>query len=237
MDYTRMTQNGRWFGTLTAGGRKFEVTPDAWWGGKDHSWGVRPLGGEPPSAPPGGDVGPAGFFWTWTPVQFDDACLMYTCTENGDGSRWHTASALLYPWPDGRAPEQLTVVGHDLKLKPGTRLFDRGTLMVARRDGSPVKITMEPKSTIYMSGAGYAHLTPGWRHAQYHGPLTVEGETWDLTDPAVMANVGAHTQTVCDYHVEGLGDLGVGHGVFEFLLLGSYEPYGFKQWNDVAPAS
>jgi hypothetical protein len=53
MDYTRMTQNGRWSGTLTVGGRTYEVSPDGWWGAKDHSWGVRPLGGEPQSAPPG----------------------------------------------------------------------------------------------------------------------------------------------------------------------------------------
>jgi hypothetical protein len=40
---------------------------------------------------------------------------------------------------------------------------------------------------------------------------------------------------VCDYHVEGL-DLGAGHGITEFLLLGTYTPYGFNQWSDVAPA-
>jgi hypothetical protein len=234
MDYTRMTQNGRWSGTLTAGGRTFNVTPDNWWGAKDHSWGIRPLGGEPPGAPPPGGGGLAGFFWTWTPIQFDDACLMFTCSEDGDGSRWHTASELLYPWKAERAPEQLTVLGHDLKLKPGTRLFDSGSLTVARRDGKPATIRMEPKSTIYMSGAGYAYLG-GWRHAQYHSPLAVEGETWDLTDVSLIPKLGVHTQTVCDFHVDGIDGLGVGHGAFEFLSLGAYEPYGFKSFADVAP--
>ncbi len=233
MDYTRMAQNGRWTGTLTAGGRTFKATPDKYWGAKDHSWGVRPLGGEPRSAPPP-DAARAGFFWTWTPIQCEGGSLMYTCSEDGDGSRWHTASELLFPWGDGRPPEQLVVVGHDLKLKPGTRLFDRGTLRAARRGGTPVTITMEPKTTLYMAGAGYSYMG-GWRHAQYHGPLAIEGETWDLTDPAVVAKAGVHTQTVCDFFIEGLGDIGIGHGVFEFLSLGVYEPYGFRTFADVAP--
>ncbi|MEX2245940.1 MAG: hypothetical protein WEC75_04570 [Dehalococcoidia bacterium] len=231
MDYTRMTQNGRWSGKLTAGDRTFDVAPDSWWGAKDHSWGIRPLGGDPPAAPPRDGQAP-GFFWTWTPVQFDDACLMYTCSEDGDGSRWHSAAELLRPYGKGE-PEHLTVVGHDLKLKAGTRLFDGGTLRMARRDGSPVAVTMQPKSTIYMSGAGYAYLG-GWRHAQYHGPLVVEGETWDLRDAETVRNAGIHTQTVCDYRVDGL-DVGAGHGVFEFLSLGAYLPYGFKTFADVAP--
>jgi hypothetical protein len=234
MDYTRMTQNGRWSGSLTAGGTTYDVTPDNWWGAKDHSWGIRPLGGEPPGPPPPGGGGLAGFFWTWSPMQFADACLMFTCSEDGDGSRWHTAAELLYPERAGKAPEPLAVVGHELKLKSGTRLFDRGAMLVARRDGSPVRITMEPKSTIYMAGAGYAYLG-GWRHAQYHGPaVTVEGETWDISDPAVVAKAGIHTQTVCDFNVEGIDGLGVGHGVFEFLSLGAYTPYGFNSFGDVA---
>lgn len=236
MDYTRMTQNGRWSGTLTVAGKTYEVTPDRWWGGKDRSWGIRPLGGEPPSAPPAGGGGLGGFFWTWTPIQFEGASLMYTCSEDGDGSRWHTASELIFPFGDDRAPEKLTVVNHELRLKPGTRLFDTGVLHVARRDGTPVTITMTPRSTIYMSGAGYAYLG-GWRHGQFHGPLVVEGETWDLQDPATLAKVGAHTQTVCDYAIDGIDGLGPGHGVFEFLLLGAYAPYGFKTFGDVAPAS
>jgi hypothetical protein len=233
MDYTRMTQNGRWSGSVTAGGRTFEVRPDTWWGAKDHSWGIRPLGGEPPAAPPPGGGGLGGFFWTWAPMQFDGACILYTCSEDGDGSRWHSAAEALYPYATAKDAEPLSVVGHELTLKPGTRLFESGRLQMARRDGTPVTVTMRPKTTIYMSGAGYAYLG-GWRHAQYHGELAVEGETWDLRDPAVVQKAGVHTQTVCDFETEGL-DVGTGHGVFEFLLLGAYEPYGFKTFGDVAP--
>jgi hypothetical protein len=234
MDYTRMTQNGRWSGTFTAGGRTYKVDPSQWWGVRDHSWGIRPVGGgEPPSAPAPG-AGPAGFYWVWSPTQFNDVCLMYTVSENPDGSRWHSAAELLYPRTSGRPPEPLTVLEHDFKLKSGTRLWERGSMKLARPDGALVEITMTPKTTLYMAGGGYSYAG-GWRHGQYHGPLVVEGETWDLTDPAIVAKAGVHTQTVCDYKVEGLGDVGTGHGIFEFLLLGSYFPYGLKTWSDVAP--
>ncbi|MDP9238894.1 MAG: hypothetical protein M3P30_16115 [Chloroflexota bacterium] len=234
MDYTRLTQTGRWSGTMTAGGRQFVVEPQSWWGARDHSWGIRPVGGgEQPSAPPPDSSGPGGFFWLWTPVQFEGASMMFTCSEDPDGARWHAAAELLHPYGKKLAPEPLTVVSHDIKMAPGTRTFERGSFTVARRDGSLAKVEMTPKSTLYMAGAGYAY-TGGWRHGQYHAPLAVEGETWDLGDATLLQRIGGQTETVCDYKVDGLGDLGTGHGIFEFLLLGAYAPYGFNRWNDVA---
>ncbi|MBF6599954.1 MAG: hypothetical protein IVW36_05545 [Dehalococcoidia bacterium] len=235
MDYTRLTQNGRWSGALTVAGRRFDVEPSTWWGARDHSWGIRGVGGpEPPSAPPP-DGGPVGFFWVWTPVQFDDACFMYTCSETADGTRWHAASELLFPYGQERPPEQLTVVAHDIVLRPGTRTFERGTLTVARRDGTQALVRMTPRTTLHMAGAGYSY-SGGWRHGQYQGPLVVEGEAWDLRDRALLQRVQGQSETICDYTVEGIDGLGTGHGIIEFLLLGAYEPYGFRQWSDVAPA-
>jgi hypothetical protein len=235
MDYTRLTQTGRWSGIFRAGDRTWDVTPDAWWGGRDHSWGIRPVGGgEPQSAPPPAG-GPGGFFWLWSPVQFSRASLMFTCSEDADGSRWHAASELIPSYGAGSAIEPLTVVSHDLELLPGTRTFSRGRLRLARRDGTPVTVTMEPKTTIYMAGAGYAYRG-GWRHGQYHAPLAVEGETWDLRDAELLRRIAGQTETVCDFTVDGIDGLGAGHSIFEFLLLGAYEPYGFRAWDDVAPA-
>jgi len=233
MDYTRLTQCGRWSGKVNVAGRTLEVDPKSWWGARDHSWGIRPVGdAEPQSAPPP-PSGPGGFFWVWSPVQFENAAMLITCSENGDGSRWHAATELVWAESTGKPPEPLTFVSHDIKMVPGTRTFQRGSVTLARRDGTPVTVRMEPKTTLYMAAVGYAYFG-GWRHGQYHGPLVVEGETWDITDKELLPRISGQTETVCDYHVEGLGDVGVGHGIIEFLLLGAYEPYGFKQWNDVA---
>jgi hypothetical protein len=233
MDYTRLTQTGRWTGKLNVAGTTYDVDPVNWWGGRDRSWGIRPVGGgEPPSAPPPGNP-PGGFFWLWSPIQFPEAGIMYTCSEETDGRRWHSAAELVHAYAKNQQAESLAVVAHDLKMISGSRRFDGGTLRLVRHDGAPVTVTVVPKTTLYMAGAGYAYLG-GWRHGQYHGPLVVEGETWDLTDEQLLPRISGQTETVCDYIVEGLGDIGTGHGIFEFLVLGAYEPYGFKTFGDVA---
>ena len=75
-------------GKLLARGRvrEFEVTPDHWWGSRDRSWGVRPVG-EP--EPPGirGTESPEGFFWLYVPMQFPGFSLFLSAQERQDGSR------------------------------------------------------------------------------------------------------------------------------------------------------
>jgi hypothetical protein len=43
-DTMRFAQTGCWSGTLEVGGEQIAVTPDRWWGTRDRSWGVRPVG-------------------------------------------------------------------------------------------------------------------------------------------------------------------------------------------------
>ena len=61
IDSCRLAQTGCWSGRLSVAGHDFDVTPDHWWGSRDRSWGVRPVG-EP--EPPGirGTESPEGFF-------------------------------------------------------------------------------------------------------------------------------------------------------------------------------
>jgi hypothetical protein len=48
-DSRRLSQTGRWSGTISVEGEDIEVTPDRWWGSRDRSWGIRPVGeSEPP---------------------------------------------------------------------------------------------------------------------------------------------------------------------------------------------
>lgn len=45
----RYAQTGRWSGWLEVDGTRHQVTPDRWWGSRDRSWGIRPVGEpEPP---------------------------------------------------------------------------------------------------------------------------------------------------------------------------------------------
>ena len=229
MDYTRLTQTGRWSGTLSAGGEEHRVEAGGWRGARVHSWGIRPVGDADRGGAPVRD-GPRGFFWNWAPIQFEDQSIMYTVSENHDGSRWHEAAARLYPYDAGREPDTLSVVRHALRLKPGTRIFDGGTVLLRESDGRETTLELEPLSLLHMAGAGYSYMGDLWRHGQYHGPLAVEGEVWDVTDPAFVAKLAGQTETVCRVRH---GDQ-TGYGIFEFILFGLYEPYGFTSLTDVA---
>ncbi|MEX1254480.1 MAG: hypothetical protein WEE64_09070 [Dehalococcoidia bacterium] len=228
MDYTRLTQVGRWEGTLTVGDKRYDVTPEAFWGARDRSWGIRPVGDREPASAPSGDGRMGGFYWNWAPVQFDDSAILYSVSEETDGRRWHEIAVRAFPYESEREPEQLRVVRHDIKMKPGTRVFDGGSLTLEGPDGRELVIEARPQRLLFMQGAGYAY-TSGWRGGQYHGPLVVEGERWDLNDPNAVERVHVQTETVCEYRV---GDK-VGYGPFELIVLGAYEPDGFKTPFDV----
>ena len=229
MDYRRLTQVGRWSGTLTVGGERLQVDHEGWRGARDHSWGIRPVGDREPGSAPARD-GARGFFWNWSPLQFDDFALMYTISEDADGSRWHEAAARLYPYGAEREPEPLEIVRHRLRLRPGTRLFDGGRVALRTREGKELEVSLEPLSLLHMAGAGYAYQGDLWRHGQYRGPLAVEGETWNISDSALVTRVAGQNEVVCKAEVEGQ----TGYGIFEFILFGLYEPYGFRSLTDVA---
>ena len=228
MDTSRLTQPGRWSGRLSVGGEQHQVGPDGWRGARDHSWGIRAVGGrEPAGAPAPG--GMRGFFWNWAPIQFDDHTLLYMLSENPDGSRWLQAATRLHPYDAGRDHEPLEIVRHDLRLKPGTRLFDGGTVLLREAGGRELSLEFEPLSLLHMAGAGYTQSADLWHHGQYHGELAVEGEEWDLTDAPTVARIGGQHETVCRAEADGR----TGYGIFEFILFGPYEPYGFKTPMDV----
>ncbi len=226
-DYLRLTQNGRWTGEITVAGRTFTVTPDRWWGARDHSWGIRPVG-EPEGRSGLTSQASRTFFWNWSPQQYPDFCLMYTVSENQDGSRWHQAGGILSPYRAGTEPVPFTAVRHRLRHVPGTRTFAGGELFLKAQDGRELHVTGRPLTTLHMSGVGYGG---DWRHGRYHGALAVEGVTWDLRDPETVRRVSGLHEVLCEWQVDGGA---TGYGVFEFLCAGPYDPYGWASPTDVA---
>ncbi len=219
-DYLRMTQCGRWTGAITVAGRTYEVTPDRWWGARDHSWGIRPVG-EPEGRTALHASAPRSFYWNWSPQQYPDFCLMYTVSEEQDGSRWHEAGGILPIVTSDGPPVGFTSVRHNLRVVPGTRAFDGGELFLTTEDGRELHVTGRPLTTLHMSGVGYGG---DWRHGIYRGPLAVEGERWNLSDPETVRRISGLHEVLCEWTVEG-GPTGL--GVFEFLCAGPYDPYGW----------
>jgi hypothetical protein len=155
---------------------------------------------------------------------------MYTISEDHDGSRWHEAAARIFGYDSELPQETLSVASHNLRLKPGTRTFDGGSIRLRESSGVEKELILEPLSLLHMAGAGYAYQGDLWRHGQYHGELAVEGETWDITEAALVAKIAGQSETVCRASIDGQ----IGYGIFEFILFGLYQPYGFRALTDVA---
>jgi len=225
MDYTRMTQHGAWTGTISFDGRTFEVTPNNWWGSRDHSWGIRNVGGrDPRGAPP--QVIPQ-FYWNWAPLNFEDLCTLYTVSEYADGSRWHQSGVAFTPYPN--ATETPCDVGYNLKFQSGTRwIADGSTITMTPKSGAePLEIRFQPLYQFLMQGIGYGH--PKWGHGMWVGPNEVAGD--EYTTAAESAIQHLHVQTVSKVTTgnrEGIG-------IFEIIVMGPHVPSGFKDLMDPAP--
>ena len=110
-DTMRFVQTGCWEGTLAVAGETFQVTPERWWGVRDRSWGVRPVGEpEPPGIRQG--EGQMDGMWNYAPMQFRDHSILYMCHERDNGERVLEEGVRIWHDP-ARAPEALGRPEHE----------------------------------------------------------------------------------------------------------------------------
>ena len=223
MDYTRMTQHGAWMGSIAIDGTSFEVRPDNWWGSRDHSWGIRNVGGRDPRGAPMTEA--PQFYWNWAPCNFEDRCTLFTTSEYSDGRRWHESGEILTPYPDGSSTA--AAVSHELVFQNGSRwIGDGAKITLTPAAGQPMEITFKPLYHFLMKGIGYGD--PKWGHGMWVGPDEQDGGEYTLTEETPMANL--HVQTVSQVKAgsrEGIG-------IFEIIIMGPYPRYGFKELMDPA---
>lgn len=225
MDYTRLTQNGAWSGTITLDGRKIPVDAKVR-GTRDRSWGIRPVGAPDPQPPhqPGGPQ----FYWLWAPMNFDKRVAFLHTNDDGDGAPWNRA-AVVDEIGGGR-----THYDHpqfELAYVPGTRRLAHATARLA--DNGP-SLRIEPMGkTFYMSGLGYTH--PVWGHGRDHGELEVACDVLDTATLNDNAPEHMHIQAISRATLDDGRTRTEGVGVLEQLLLGPHAPSGFKGLLDPAP--
>jgi hypothetical protein len=224
MDYTRLTQNGRYVGWLEIDGRRVPLAPETV-GTRDRSWGVRPIGA--PDAQPPAPPGIPGFFWQWTPMNFAGRSVFFHFTADSTGIPWNTRAVVC---PDGAGPAEMIETGDarmEVVFVDGTKHARSARLQIPMKDKPSIDIAFEPVVKFQMRGIGYIH--PKWGHGRYQGEKMVEREDIDLAglDPNAIENL--HIQAVCRLRLDQAGAPAErGLGVFEQLVLGPYAPYGFK---------
>ncbi len=221
MDYTRMTQNGRYTGWISVDGIREDI-PDGTLGTRDRSWGVRPIGERDPQPIPRTPT--PSFFWQWTPLNLEEGSLFFHINADPAGNPWNTRAA----W----APEGAGAGGaHEgqgfmrSSLQPGTRWPAGGELALVV-NGAPKSLTIEPIGRFQMKGLGYTH--PVWGHGIYQGPqLKVEREDFVLDRLDALAPENLHVQVPVR-----VGGDAQGVGVFEQLVIGPYAPLRLADFLD-----
>ncbi|APZ99021.1 hypothetical protein BWQ93_11350 [Sphingopyxis sp. QXT-31] len=221
MDYTRMTQNGRWSGWLSVGGEKIELS-DGWSGTRDRSWGVRPVGASEPQPPPEGNFNQ--FFWLWTPCNFGDRSLFFHSNDDGAGSPWNRRGVIA---GDSETSEDGTELhfadaSYAIQWTPGTRRIARMTAEL----GHGCALTLSPSGPVFaMSGLGYTH--PLWGHGLDHGPeLAVAHDSLTEAERGWGNPLAMHIQALVTAELVDGGTTHRGMGVLEQLFVGPHAPTG-----------
>lgn len=221
MNTMRFLQTGSWSGTLLLDGEEVAVTPDRFWGNRDRSWGVRPVG-EPEPGGIGGGL--SVFFWNYVVARFDDSTLVYMAQEDEHGRRSMEEAVRLRP--DGSA-EHLGRPEHSLRFAPGTRLLTGATV----KFGGGLSLEAEVLKPLHISrGTGYG-FDGDWRHGMYQGPdLVVQRHDFDTTAADIVPVPGAIVDNVARFTTSE-GE--TGYGLFEVMTMGPHAQY-FSAWDDLA---
>lgn len=231
MDLTRMTQNGTWSGKLRINGEDIEVGAN-WFGTRDRSWGVRPIGAPDPQP-----ILPAvqpQVYWIWTPTHFEDFAMYFHVNEDAAGDRWNTRMVVA---PDGAGHEgHVHLVDPRIKVnfKSGTRRMETSVLTAKDDQGREHKVSFEPFNTFQMKGIGYWH--PTFKHGACHGEqLVVQRESADISKLSWKNIEDLHIQALAKVRYEHPdGKVSEGVGAYEQLFLGPHNASGFVDMLDPA---
>ncbi|MFD5891955.1 hypothetical protein ACFWHQ_39240 [Streptomyces sp. NPDC060334] len=227
----RFVQAGNVTGTIRVRGEELTLTPGAWTGTRDRSWGVRPI--------PGEDGGRAaeehrteGFHWLWIPVRFEDRFLMVVVQEDADGHRILNEAVQVFPEGDDRHDVQLGWPHTDIRYRPGSRHPESAVVHLTDPARKPLELGVRVLNSSPLAvGAGYPPAAD-WQHGTWQGRAWTDRRVYDLSDPTAhpMAAFG-----VTDHSASFTLDGRVGHGIFEHGSFGRHDPSGFTDHTSVAP--
>jgi hypothetical protein len=232
MDYTRLTQNGTWAGSMSVQGKDIAVTPE-FVGTRDRSWGIRPVGA--------GDAQPQvperapQFYWIWIPLNFENHVSFYHINARADGSPWNESAVVTALSDDGLSEHtRMASCRSKLHFKSGTRHAKQTEVWMSDASGGESHLDLQVDYNFQMAGLGYTH--PEWGHGHYKGELAVGYETYDLANLDENEFHHLHVQAMSKAVLTlPDGSKHEGRGIVEQLIMGPHEPSGFTEMMDFAP--
>ncbi len=227
MDATRFAQFGRWSGVIRHPDGELRISEDTCQGVKDRSWGVRGVG-EPEVG--GAPAKPGGACFIWVPLAWADHVSHAIFFDNQKGeplvregleAPLYSSEAEISGAEDNLVSRKLTAK-HRIQYHPGTRIARSAEIDLVNLDESVRTISLEPVLKFMMKGLGYNH--PKWKQGTWKGELALGHESFDplQLDPCALENI--HVQQV----VKARDGNREGAGVLEQIIVGPYEPAGFK---------
>lgn len=225
MDYTRMTQNGRWSGWIAVDGQRTDVSDD-WTGTRDRSWGVRPVGASEPQPPPEGNFNQ--FFWLWTPCNFNDRSLFFHSNDDSAGNPWNRRAVIV---GDGGTEQHFDAATFGAIWEAASRRIAKMSADL----GSGRSLTLSPSGPVFaMSGLGYTH--PLWGHGLDHGPeIAVAHDRLTEAERGWGNPLAMHIQALVTAELTDGNSVHLGVGVLEQLFVGPHAPTGLSGLMDPAP--
>lgn len=209
-----------------------DVPIDAWYGARDHSWGIRSSMG--PHVPIGGVAGTTDAdpraIRLWIPFELDDHCGFFHLHEDADGDVLDFEGRLHV----GDETVVLASARHALRYEPGTRRLTGGVFTLVEHDGTAREYEFGVVGhPAHPQGFGYARgWSDGANPGVYRGATYRESDTFDVTDAGRLAgpeHVPERNRLGGTEYAAMLtgpnGARGMAH--VEHMIYGTYHPYGF----------
>ncbi|MDB5577851.1 MAG: hypothetical protein JWR80_3027 [Bradyrhizobium sp.] len=221
-DMMRVQQLGRYAGWIEQDGKRWDLTPDRWWGQRDHSWGIRAEMRTDEGHPPLTFYPP--FLFLWTTVQFENYGLQLFLKERAPGDTIYiTGEEVLPVGARARAGRQLVAMTHEIDWAddPLGQTVRSATIEAVFSDGSrrPLEIRALP-ARYFLKGGLYGGLN-GWFQGDDKGKLHSAHERWDLGLPETRRLV----RTLSDHVIEVRDGDNIGWGIMEYGVGAGYERY------------
>ena len=221
MDFTRLTQLGRYSGWLRAGGQDIHAEQAGVIGSRDRSWGMRAVGLRDPQemVPPPSRQ----FHWYWVPAHLEDRVLHFYINEDEHGAIWHRDFVMVHD--DGRV-EHLHAATIAVTAHKGTRWPASAVISAFDETGAAYRVTIEAGDRTYLSGIGYMH--PEWGHGFNKGPLAIGYDEIRKADVAEYGPPWLHSEAFARLTMVTPDGRSIsGSGTFEALSMGPNAGRGY----------
>lgn len=222
-DLMRYQQVGRATGRLDTPDGSFAVEPSAWWGERDHSWGIRPIPNRGQGAPP--SVPATWKFLMFAPLQFETFGIYLYTYEVAPGQPVHISGRIAPSIESGQSlEERIVAVDHDLVWDTDAPVLtlESGTLRLTTSRGREVEVDIQARpARVYLRGGGYGGWND-WFQGHWKGDDAFEHDQWNLKDVAMLRRYIKHSS---DHLVQGRCEGELGFGIIEYMVLPGYPKY------------